>query len=115
VPRDGQPFVYQEKRIEPVDMRYAEQETDKVIYHLPTGLSVEGVPQDTKNSWEGHAIFAARTKTEAGQITIIRQLGRSFTLAKPEEYSDLRGFYQKIAASGQEQLVLTAAPTTKGN
>jgi hypothetical protein len=40
---------------------------------------------------------------------------RGFTFAKAEEYQDLRGFYQKVAAADQQQLVLTSAPAAKGN
>jgi hypothetical protein len=35
---------------------------------------------------------------------------RAFTIVKPEEYQDLRGFYQKVSAADQAQLVLAAAP-----
>jgi hypothetical protein len=42
-------------------------------------------------------------------------LSRAFTLVKPEQYQDLRGFYQKVAAADQQQLVLTATPAGKGN
>jgi hypothetical protein len=31
------------------------------------------------------------------------------------QYQDLRAFYQKIAASDQQQLVLTASAAPKGN
>jgi hypothetical protein len=113
--RGHQPFVNQEKRLEPVDMHYGEQVTDQVTYHLPDGLTVEGAPQDAKNLWEGHANFIAKSASAPGQITIARSLARAFTEAKPEEYQDLRGFYQKVAASDQQQLVLTAAATAKGN
>jgi hypothetical protein len=110
------PFVDQEKRLEPVDMHYGEVVNDQVTYHLPAGFSVEGVPQDAKISWQGHAVFINKTVPAAGQITISRMLARAFTLAKPEEYQDLRGFYQKVAAADQQQLVLTTAPpATKGN
>lgn len=112
---NGRPFVNEEKRIEPIDMHYAEQGADKVIYHLPDGFTVEGLPQDSKTSWEGHAILAFKTKTEPGQITILHQFSRSFTLAKPDEYNDLRGFYQKVAATDQQQLVLAVSQGTKGN
>jgi hypothetical protein len=46
-----------------------------------------------------------------------RTLARVFTLAKPEEYQDLRGFYQKVAAADQQQIVLSATATAavKGN
>jgi hypothetical protein len=53
-------------------------------------------------------------QTTPGQIEVTRTLARAFTLAKPEEYQDLRGFYQKVAVADQGQLVLTAA-TKSGN
>jgi hypothetical protein len=48
------------------------------------------------------------------QITIANSLARAFTEAKPEEYQDLRGFYQKVAAADQEPLVLTTSGTQAG-
>jgi hypothetical protein len=36
-------------------------------------------------------------------------------VATPEEYQDLRGFYQKVATADQQQLVLTRDPDGKGN
>ncbi|MGA2834156.1 MAG: DUF3857 and transglutaminase domain-containing protein [Terracidiphilus sp.] len=114
--RGSHPFVNEEKRLEPVDMRYGEQVTDQIVYHLPANMSVEGAPLDTKISWQGHAIFATKTASAPGQITIARILARGFSSAKPEEYQDLRGFYQKVAAADQAQLVLVkTAPAQKGN
>lgn len=114
--RGSHPFVNEEKRIEPVDMHYGDTVTDQIVYHLPANMSVEGAPQNTKISWEGHAIFATKTASAPGQITIARILARGFSSAKAEEYQDLRGFYQKIAAADQAQLVLTKTPPEqKGN
>ncbi len=45
--RGHAPFVNEEKRLEPVDMHYADLVTDDVTYHLPPGAAVEGAPQDT--------------------------------------------------------------------
>jgi hypothetical protein len=109
------PFVDQAQRLEPVDMHYAEQVTDQVVYHLPASLALESAPQDAKIPWEGHGVLVVKTKTDASQITITRSLAHAFTILKPEEYQDLRGFYQKVAASDQQQLVLTASPAAKGN
>ncbi len=100
------PFVNEEKRLEPVDMHYGDRETDQITYHVPDGVTVEGAPQDSSISWPGHAVFIVKSKTEPTQITIANSLARAFTEAKPEEYQDLRGFYQKVAAADQEQLVL---------
>jgi hypothetical protein len=113
--RNAHPFVAQDKRLEPVDMHYGDLVVDQVTYHLPAGFSVEGAPQDAKITWPEHAILATKTAPSPGQLVIARSLARAFTLAKPEEYKDLRGFYQKVADSDQQQLVLTALPTAKGN
>jgi hypothetical protein len=45
----------------------------------------------------------------------VRTLARAFSYAKPAEYQDLRGFYLKVAAADQQQLVLARNPTAKGN
>jgi hypothetical protein len=108
--RGHTPFVHEEKRLMPVDMHYAGRVTDDVTYHLPSGAAVEGAPQDTNVSWQGHALFILKSKAGADQIEIANSLARGFALAKPEEYQDLRGFYQKVDAAEQAQLVLTAAP-----
>jgi len=114
--RSGHPFVNQEKRLEPVDMHYGDQVTDQITYHLPAGFSVEGAPPDDKISWPQHAILVTKSKSDPGQITIARVLSRAFSFAKPEEYQDLRGFYQKVAAADQAQLVLAKTPSAvKGN
>jgi hypothetical protein len=115
------PFVHEDKRLEPVDMHYADRVTDDVTYHLPAGVAVEGAPQDASVSWQGHAMFVLKSNASSNQIEIVNSLARGFTFAKPEEYQDLRGFYQKVDAAEQSQLVLTmvpapaTAPTGKGN
>jgi hypothetical protein len=113
--RGAHPFVAQDKRLEAVDMQYGDAEIDQITYQLPAGFAVEGAPQDAKISWPEHAILVNKTVTAPGQITIARSLARAFTFAKPEEYQDLRGFYQKVAAADQQQLVLIATLPAKGN
>lgn len=106
------PFVNEEKRLELVDMHYAERVTDQITYRLPDGMTVEGAPQDASFSWPNHALFVSKSLTQPGQITTAQTLTRAFTIVKPEEYQDLRGFYQKVASADQGQIVLTA---TVGN
>jgi hypothetical protein len=118
--RGSVPFVKEEKREMAVDMHYGDVVTDQIVYHLPGGFTVEGSPQAADIAWQGHAHLIAGSVTAPGQITITRSFARGFTLAKPEEYQDLRGLYQKIAASDQGQLVLTtanasAAPAAQGH
>jgi hypothetical protein len=113
--RGGHPFVAEENRQTPVDMRYSEVVEDEVVYHLPAGMKVESEPQDARISWPSRAILSTTTAPAPGQITITRSLSRAFTFAMQNQYQDLRAFYQKVAASDQQQLVLTASPEAKGN
>lgn len=112
--RAPEPFVNAEKRLEPVDMHYGRRVDDQLTYTLPAGATVEGAPQDANIAWQGHAQYVAKTKSEAGQITVARVLARAFTLASPEDYQDLRGFYQKVAAADQASLVIKLAPAGTG-
>jgi hypothetical protein len=107
--RGHQPFVNQEKRLESVDMKYGNQVSDQVTYYLPAGMTVEGAPKDDKIAWPQHSVYITKSKSEPGKITIANVLSVAFTFAKAEEYQDLRGFYQKVDAANQAQLVLANA------
>jgi hypothetical protein len=114
--RSKAPFVNEEKRLTPVDMEYSSSVTEQLTYMLPAGVTVEGASADANVLWAGHAQYLTKSKTEPGQIAIARLLARAFTDAKPEEYQDLRGFYSKVAAADQAEVVLTAAAApAKGN
>jgi len=109
------PFVDQEKRLEPVDMHFPERVTDIVTYNLPAGMTVEGAPQDDKVSWAGHAVLIVKSQASPDKFVVAYSIARGFSTAKADEYQDLRGFYQKVAATAQEQLVLTTTQASKGN
>ena len=113
--RGDEPFANEKKRLAPVDMRYAEEISDNVVYHLPPGFTVEGAPKDVTDMWKGHAEYVVKTQAGAAQITVDRLLARAFDLAKPDEYQALRGFYQKAAVADKSMLVLSAAPAGKTN
>jgi hypothetical protein len=111
-----QPFIDREKRLLPVDMQYGEVVADQVTYHTPPDLSVEGSPQDAKVAWNDRGVLVTKTIAVSGSVTIGRTFGRVFTVIEPNEYQDLRGFYQKVAVSDKQQLVLTASSSAaKGN
>lgn len=112
--RGHTPFVNEEHRLTSVDMHYGERVSDEVTYHLSPGLTVEGTVKDANISWTGRAMLEVKTAMQPGQITVAQTLTRAFTLAKPEEYKDLRGFYQKVAAADQGQLVFTVPANQKG-
>jgi hypothetical protein len=109
------PFVEEATREEPVDMQYAEQITDQVVYHLPAGLALQQLAQDSTLPWAGHAVLAIKTKTTPGQISVTRSFTRAFTIAKPDDYPKLHDFFQNVAAADRQQLVLTSAAAASSN
>ena len=109
--RGHAPFVNEEKRQAPVDMQYGNRATSDVTYHLPEGVAVEAVPQGINISWMGHALLDTNSIKKPGAIEVGQSLSIAFTLLKPEEYQDLRGFFQQVAAADQEQVILTKSST----
>ncbi len=101
-------FVAEQKREEAVDMHYAEQNIDDAVYHLPAGYTVESAPQPVQLPWPEHAALVVKTQAGPGTIDIKHIFARAFVLLPATEYGALRGYYQKVAANDQQQVVLTA-------
>jgi hypothetical protein len=109
------PFVADETRKTVVDMEYADNVQDEVIYHIPEGFTVESAPPSTSIPWTGHAAFQLKSSVDKNSIEVDRGFARAFTQVQPKEYSALREFYQKVATADQQQLVLTTAAASTGN
>jgi len=113
--RSAHPFVAQDKRTTPIDVHYPKTIQDDVIYHLPPGFSVEGAPEISDASWPDHAVLKIVSKRTGDSIEMIRTLLYNFTFLDPKDYPNIHDFYQKVAATDQQQLVLTRTPAIKGN
>lgn len=110
--KETDPFPSDPNRVLPVDMHYPAQEQEQITYNLPPGYALEGAPQDASLRFEENAAYQLRSKTEGSTITTGRVLARGFTLLEPTEYGKLRDFYDKVATTDRQQLVLTAAQTS---
>lgn len=114
--RAKHPFVAEEKRLTPVDVHYPKMEQDQVTYHLPAGFTIETPLQPAQNTWAQHAMHVIASKASGNSVEVDRTLAYNFVMLGPKDYTDLHGFYQKVATADQQQLVLTRAVTTaKGN
>lgn len=113
--RAKHPFVAEEKRESPVDMKHPETVQDSVTYHLPESFQVESAPTDASIPWAAHAAMQLKSSAKKNDITVNRTFVRGFSLLESKDYPALRDFYQKMATADEEQLVLTAASTAKGN
>ena len=108
-------FTTEANRQLPVDMEYAAQVKDGVLYHLPTGYTVEAAPTAANIPWPNHAVYVFKPAQTEGGINIGTALTRAFTILDPGEYAQLRAFYQKVATTTQQQIVLASADAAKGN
>lgn len=106
-------LVPQENRESLVDLHYAEQVIDEVLYRLPMGYAVEGAPQAIQLPWPGHAALVVTVFNSPGSVAVKRNFGRSFALLAVKEYPALRVFYQRVAANDQQQLVIAPLPSQK--
>jgi hypothetical protein len=104
------PFPADDSRTLPVDMHYPAQEQEQITYVFPSGYALEGAPQDASMKWEDNAAYQLRSKVTASSITTARILARGFTMIDAKEYGPLRDFYQKVAESDRQQIVLSEAP-----
>ncbi|MDE3201402.1 MAG: DUF3857 and transglutaminase domain-containing protein [Acidobacteriota bacterium] len=100
-------FVADTQRQFPVDMHYAAQVIDSVVYHSPAGYTVEGQPPATQIPWPQFGAMVIRCQPVAGGIEIKHILARVFTLLAPQEYPNLRDFYGKVAAADQQHVVFS--------
>jgi hypothetical protein len=107
--------VSEGNREAPIDMRYTRQVIDDVVYHLPAGYTVESAPQPAQLPWPDHAALVIKTQTGPGTIEIKHIYARAFVLLDAKEYPPLRDYYQKIAASDAQKVVLAPTSSTGGN
>lgn len=108
-------FVAEDHRDSPIDLHYAGQQIDDVIYRLPAGYVVESAPQPTQLPWPDHAVLVVKTQAGPGTIDIKHIFARAFVVLDPKEYPALREYYQKVAANDQQQVVLAPGGASAGN
>jgi hypothetical protein len=108
-------FISQPNRKLPVDMHFAAQLKDGVLYHLPAGYSLEAALPPASVPWPEHAVYQLKTTPGANGVTVVDTLARAFTFVQPDEYAAMRDFYQKVVAADQQQLVFSPGADAGGN
>jgi hypothetical protein len=103
------PYPSEDVRALPVDMHYPAQEQEQITYILPAGYALEGTPADANTKWLENTAYQLRSKVDAGTITTARILARGFTMLDAKDYGALRNFYEQVAVSDRQQIVLTEA------
>jgi len=107
--KETNPFPTDTSRVLPIDMHYPAQDQEQITYDFPPGFALDGAPQDASMKFEGNAAYALHSKADTNSIVTLRTLSRGFTLLDAAEYGKLRDFYDKVASSDRQQVVLATA------
>ena len=99
-------FASAESRESPVDMHYAEQVIDDVVFHLPPGYTVQSAPQAAQMPWPEHAELVVKVSANANTLDVRHIFARAFVLLDAKEYPALHDYYAKLAVNDQQQVVL---------
>ncbi len=102
-------FVSSISREWPVDLHYAEQLIDDVVYHVPAGFQVASAPQSSQLPWPEHATLVFKVSSTPNTVDVKHVFARAFVLLEAKEYPTLHEFYQKLATADQGQVVLAPA------
>lgn len=88
----------------PLYFPYAYEEVDNVAIQLPPGYSVETLPdgQDVKLS---NARFITSRSVQEGAVLETRTLVVNSIYFQPQQYAELREFFNRLKATGEEQVV----------
>lgn len=105
-------FASEGKRDAPVDLHFTEQVMDEVTYHLPAGYALESAPQSAQLPWPEHAALVVKVRSTPNTVDIKHIYARAFVLLDVKDYPALHDYYAKMAATGQQQVVLAASSSS---
>ena len=96
------------ERYYPVEMPYAMDETFVLSMEVPKGYEVDELPKQmiAKVDEEGSGFFEYRISHSMGRISFRCRLKFTRTLFMPEEYPNLREFFNMVVSKQNEQIVL---------
>jgi len=112
--KEANPLPADANRTLPIDARYPSQQQEQITWVLPTGFKLTTAPKDVTEKWEDNALYQLHSKVDAGSVTTLRVLAQGFTLLDPKDYTPLHNFYDKAVAADQQQLVVNASDSGKG-
>src|SRR5258708_28839074 len=102
------------ERIHPIYFQYPSEQDDDVSIALPAGWQVTSVHRESEFDVKmvGYSLKAAN---QHHSVHISRQLHTDAMLLKPQDYSTLRDFFQKVRTTDEEQILLQPGAPTASN
>ncbi len=109
---NSKPSFPHEKRESSVYFHYSYFNQDAVRVNFPPVFSVESLPTAMKQQFKTYALYTLAAESTPTSVTIRRNYTLGEILFLPNDYPDLRAFYNKFETKDQESVVLTVAPIT---
>lgn len=102
---NNKPVFSASERVNPIYFWYLTRETDEVHITLPTSLEVENLPASETVKLD-YAYYATVQKQEAPNAIMARRDLVMGGMAFPvTEYKNLKGFYDKVKAADDQQMI----------
>ena len=103
------------QRTNPIYFYYPSREIDEMHITLPPGLEVENLPTDDGQKL-AYAIYKSEQKPEGPNGIFAKRDLIMGGLAFPQTmYGEVKGFYDRVKASDDQQAILKAAAHAEGN
>jgi hypothetical protein len=109
---NSKPSFPHEKRESSVYFHYSYFNQDAVRVNFPPVFSVESLPTAMKQQLKTYALYSFAAESTPTSVTVHRNYTLGEILYPPNDYPDLRAFYNKFETKDQESVVLTVAPAT---
>jgi hypothetical protein len=106
------PLFALDKRTMPIDLDYPLAAQDTVSIKLPAAFDIESLPKDTEFTFPQNALYKAKFTRDPGEVKSLRVFVMGNAIYRPEEYSQLKDFYQKVNAKDKEPAVLEFKQST---
>ena len=103
------PEIFTATRRYPVYFPYTWSSLDNVSIRLPAGYSVESIP-DGREMKLASTRFIATRSLDADTLKEFCGLAVNSIYFEPEKYSELKGFFDRLRAAGEEHTVLGLRP-----
>lgn len=92
-------------RVNGIYLYYPSREVDEVSITVPASMDVENLPQN-ENVRLDYALYKTEWSHQGKTITCKRDIAMADFIFPPNEYKDVKGFYDKVKAGDDQQAVL---------
>ena len=106
------PLFALDKRTLPIDLQYPYALQDTVSIKLPPQYEIQNVPKDTEFTLPQSAFYKAKFSRQTGTVVSVRLFVLGNIFYKPEEYPELKDFYQKVNLKDKEPVVVQLTEAT---